>query len=63
MGKGRGLYMGKPEGKIPLGWSRHRWENNMNIQKVPYGSMNMIEMDHDRYRWRVLVNVVIKLRF
>ena len=39
MGKSRGVYrvlVGKPEGKIPLGRPRRRWEDNikMDIQKV-----------------------------
>jgi hypothetical protein len=32
MGERRGIYgvlVGKPEGKIPLGRPRHRWEDNM----------------------------------
>jgi hypothetical protein len=34
MGKGRGVYsasVGRPEGKIPLGKLRHRWEDNIKI--------------------------------
>jgi hypothetical protein len=34
MGKGRGTYrmlVGKPEGKIPLGMLRPRWEDNIKI--------------------------------
>jgi hypothetical protein len=39
MGDRRGIYrvlVGKPEGKIPLGRFRHRWENNtkMYLQEV-----------------------------
>jgi hypothetical protein len=39
MGKRRGVYrvfVGKPEGKTPLGKPRHRWENNMkfDLQEV-----------------------------
>jgi hypothetical protein len=31
-----GVFMGKPEGKRPLGRPKHRWENNikMNLQEV-----------------------------
>jgi hypothetical protein len=32
MGEGRGVYrflVGRPEGKIPLGRPRRRWENNI----------------------------------
>jgi hypothetical protein len=39
MGEGRGVYrvfIGKPEGKRPLGRPRHRWEDNikMDLQEV-----------------------------
>jgi hypothetical protein len=39
VGERRGVYrvsVGKPEGKIPLGRPRHRWENNikMDLQEV-----------------------------
>jgi hypothetical protein len=34
MGEGRGVHrvlVGKPEGKIPLGRPRRRWEDNINM--------------------------------
>jgi len=41
MGEGRGVHrvlVGKPEGKIPLGRPRRRWENiKMNLRKVGRG--------------------------
>jgi hypothetical protein len=45
VGEGRGLYrvwVGKPEGKTPLGRSRYRWEDNikMDIQEVECGDMD-----------------------
>jgi hypothetical protein len=45
MGVGRGVYrvlVGKPEGKMPLGRPRRRWEENieMGIQEVGCGGMN-----------------------
>ena len=38
--------MGKPEGKSPLGRSRHRWENNikMDLQEVGWGDMDWIDL-------------------
>jgi hypothetical protein len=67
MGERRGVYrvlMGKPEGKSPLGRPRRRREDNikMNLQELGYGGMDWIELDQDRDRWRVLVNVVMNLR-
>jgi len=62
----RGVYrvlVGKPEGKRPLGKSRHRWEDTikMNLQEVGCGSMDWIELTQDRDRWRALVNAVMNL--
>jgi len=48
MGVRRGVYrvwVGKPEGKRPLGRPRRRWENNikMDFQKVRCGGMGTCE--------------------
>jgi hypothetical protein len=45
----RGVYrvlVGKPEGKIPLGSSRRRWENNikLDLQEVGCGSVDWIDL-------------------
>jgi hypothetical protein len=55
MGEMRGLYrvlVGKPDGKRPLGRSRHRWEDNikMDLQEVVCGSRDWIELVQDRDR-------------
>jgi len=37
MGEGRGVYrvlVGKPEGRIPLGRPRRRWEDNINTLRT-----------------------------
>jgi len=36
----------KPEGRLPLGRSRHRWEGNikMDLQEVGFGGMDWIEL-------------------
>jgi hypothetical protein len=67
MGAGRGVYrffMGKPEGKEPLGKPRRRWEGNikMDHQEVGRGGMDWIELAQDRDRWRAFVNAVTKFR-
>jgi hypothetical protein len=66
LGEGRGVYrglVGKPEGKRPLGKSRHRWGDNiqMDLQEVGCGGMDWIELAQDRGRWQAVVNVVMNL--
>ena len=53
MGERRFVYrvlVGKPEGKIPRGRLRRRWEDNikMNIQEVGFGGMDRIELARDK---------------
>jgi hypothetical protein len=63
----RGMHrvlVGKPEGKRPLGRSRHRWEDNikMDLQEVGGGGGDWMELAQDRDRWRELVSTVKNLR-
>jgi hypothetical protein len=55
--------VGKPEGKRPLGLSRHGWEDNIrvDIQEVGGGG-DWNDMAQDRDRWREFVNTVMNLR-
>jgi len=66
-GESRGAYsvfVGKYEGKRPLGRPRCRWEDNtkMGLQEVGCGGMDWIELAQDRDRWRALVNAVMNFR-
>jgi hypothetical protein len=54
MGEKRGAYrifVGKPEGRRPLGRPRRRWKDNikMDLQDVGWG-MDWIELAQDRER-------------
>ena len=42
--------MGKPEGKRPLGRTRHIWEDNikMDLQEVGRGGRDWIDLVQDR---------------
>ena len=56
MEEGRGVLkvlVGKPEGKRPLGRSRHRWEDNikMDLEELGRGFGDWMELAQDRYRW------------
>jgi hypothetical protein len=58
------VWLGKAEGKRPLGRPRHRWEDDvtMDLQEVGCGGMDWMELARDRDRWRALVNAVMNLR-
>jgi hypothetical protein len=67
MGEGRGVYrvlVGKPEGKIPLGRPRPRWEDNikMDLQEVGGSCVDWMELAQERDGWRALVSTVWNIR-
>jgi hypothetical protein len=67
MGESGGVYsvfVGKREGKRPLGRPRRRWEDNikMDLEEVGYGGMDWIELAQDRDRWQALVSTVMNFR-
>jgi hypothetical protein len=59
------VFMGKPEGKRPLGRSRRRWEDGirMDLRESGWRSVDWMYLAQDRDRWRALVNMVITLGF
>ena len=58
------VLVGKPEGKIPLGRPRRRWEDNikMDLQEVGGGRGDWMELAQDRESWRALVGTVRDFR-
>jgi len=67
MGEGRGVHrvlVWKPEGKRPLGRTRHRRDDNikMHHQEVGGACGDWMELGRDRNRWRALVSTVMNLR-
>jgi hypothetical protein len=58
------LWVGKSEGKRPLGRPRRRWIDNMKMDLLEIGLsfVDWIGLAQDRYRWRALVNSVMNLR-
>ena len=57
-------FVGKPDGKRPLGRPRRRWVDNirMDLQAVGCWYMDCIGRAQDRDRWRTLVSAVTNLR-
>jgi hypothetical protein len=58
------LFIGKPEGKRPLGRLRCRWVDNINMDlgERGLGGVDCIVLAQDRYKWRSLVNLVMNLQ-
>jgi len=57
------VFVGKPEGKRPVGRSRRRWVDNISVdlQEVGCGYMVWIGLAQNRDRWRTLVSAVMNL--
>jgi hypothetical protein len=67
MGERRSVYrvlVGKPEGKISLGRTRHRGGDNIktDLQEVGCGGIDWIELAQNRDRLQALLTAVLKLR-
>jgi hypothetical protein len=55
------IFIGKPEGKRPLGKPRRIWEGNikMHFRELWLKCADWIHLSQERNRWRVLVNAVM----
>jgi hypothetical protein len=58
------LFVGKPEGKGPLGRPRRRRTDiiKMDLLEIGLNVVDWIGLAQDRYRWRALVNSVLNVR-
>jgi hypothetical protein len=67
MGEGRGVYrvlVGRPEGEMPLGRPKRRWEDNikMDFTEIRIDVANWIQLAQDRVQLRAFVCMVMSLR-
>jgi hypothetical protein len=64
MWEGRGVLVGRPEGKRPLGKPRLMWEDNIKLvfREIGIDGANWIRLAQDRVQWRACVNTVMNLR-
>jgi hypothetical protein len=67
MGKKRNVYrilVDKREGKRPLGRSRCRWVDNIELdsRETRLGGMDWIFLAQDRDMWRALVNTLMNIQ-
>jgi hypothetical protein len=68
MGEERKVYkvwVGKPEGKRPLGRPRRKREDGirMDLREIGLGGVDWIRLSQDRDRWRAVLGAVMNLRF
>jgi hypothetical protein len=50
------LFVGKPEGKRPVGRPRRIWNTiKMDLLEIGLSAVDWIGLAQDRYRWRALV--------
>jgi hypothetical protein len=67
VGEGRGVYrvlVGRPESKRPIGRPRHRWEDNIKMDRREIGidGADWIQLAQGRVQWPAFVNTVMNLR-
>jgi hypothetical protein len=59
-----GLFVGKPEGRRPLGRARYRWVGNIrtDLGERGWGVTDWIGLAQGRDNWKSVVNSVMKLK-
>jgi hypothetical protein len=60
------IFVGKPEGKRPLGRPKRMWVDNitrkMNLREIGWDGVDWIDQAQDRDQWKALVSTVMNLR-
>jgi hypothetical protein len=54
----------KPEGNIPVGGPRRRWEDDVRIDRkeIEWEVVDWIYLTQDREQWRAVVSMAMDLR-
>jgi len=56
------IFIGKPEGKRPLGRPRRRWQYiRMDLREIRWEDVDWIHLVQGRDQWRALVNTVMNV--
>jgi hypothetical protein len=53
----------KPEWERPFGRSRHRWEDNINMDLTGVGYVYWIRLAQDVVQWQALLNMIMNTRY
>jgi hypothetical protein len=58
------VFVGKPEGKRPLGRPRRRWEDGIrtDLREIGFGGVDWIRLAQNRDLWRAVVSAVMNRR-
>jgi hypothetical protein len=58
-------FVGKHEGKRPLGRLKHRWEDTIktDYKEIGWKGMDLIHLPQDRNKVQALVKMIVKLWF
>jgi hypothetical protein len=53
------IWIGRSEGKRPLGRPMYRWEDSIKVdlREIEWEGVNYIHLAQDRDRWRALANI------
>jgi hypothetical protein len=55
------ISVGKPEGKIVLERSRHRWKDSIktDLKEIEWKNVDWIYITHDKEKWRAAAKTVL----
>jgi hypothetical protein len=58
------IFVGKPEGKRPLGRPRYKWvdNNKKDLRDIGWDGVDWIYLTQDREDWRAFVNTAMNFR-